>query len=111
MGNVSLINGHIDPDYSPEQMLTMLNDELEELVDGFYDGIHLRPFKVEDEYEIQLEDAIEELFYKYKDVVSIFSIEKDTCFESPAYDVGIISIAYVNSITGLEHLILRWEVE
>ena len=110
MGNVSLINGHIDPDFSPEQRLTMLNDELEELVDDFYDGCNLRPFKIKNDYEIQLDDAIEELLRSYRDIISVFSVEKDTCFESPSYDVGIISVAYANPVTGLEHFILRWEV-
>ena len=41
MGSVSLINGHIDPDESPEERLTKLNDELELLVDSFYDGVYL----------------------------------------------------------------------
>lgn len=109
MGSVSLINGHIDPDASPEERLTKLNDELELLVDSFYDGIHLLPSKEVDGEEVMLEGAIYELLRKYKDIVSIISIETDTCFESCSYDVGVISVAFANSITGIEHHLLRWE--
>ena len=107
--SVSLINGHIDPDFSPEQRLTMLNDELEELVDSFYDGIYLCQSKEIDGEEIMLEGAIYELLRKYKDIVSIISIETDTCFESCSYDVGVISVAFANPVTGIEHHLLRWE--
>lgn len=109
MGSVSLINGHIDPDVSPEERLTKLNDELEELVDSFYDGVCLCQSKEIDGKEVMLEDAITELLHKYKDIVSVFSIETDTCFESCGYDVGVISVAFANPITGIEHHLLRWE--
>ena len=108
--SVSLINGHIDPDLSPEQRLTMLNDELEELVDSFYDGTYLCQSKeTDDGEEVMLEGAIYELLRKYKDIVSIISIETDTCFESCSYDVGVISVAFANPVTGIEHHLLRWE--
>ena len=108
--SVSLINGHIDPDFSPEQRLTMLNDELEELVDSFYDGVYLCQSKeTDDGEEVMLEGAIYELLRKYKDIVSIISIETDTCFESCSYDVGVISVAFANPVTGIEHHLLRWE--
>ena len=107
--SVSLINGHIDPDFSPEQRLTMLNDELEELVDSFYDGVCLCQSKEIDGEEVMLEGAIYELLRKYKDIVSIISIETDTCFESCGCDVGVISVAFANPVTGLEHHLLRWE--
>ena len=108
--SVSLINGHIDPDFSPEQRLTMLNDELEELGDSFYDGTYLCQSKeTDDGEEVMLEGAIYELLRKYKDIVSIISIETDTCFESCGYDVGVISVAFANPVTGLEHHLLRWE--
>ena len=107
--SVSLINGHIDPDFSPEQRLTMLNDELEELVDSFYDGTYLCQSKEIDGEEIMLEGAIYELLRKYKDIVSIISIETDTCFSNPSYDVGVISVAFANPVTGIEHHLLRWE--
>ena len=107
--SVSLINGHIDPDFSPEQRLTMLNDELEELVDSFYDGVYLCQSKEIDGEEIMLEGAIYGLLRKYKDIVSIISIETDTCFESCSYDVGVISVAFANPVTGIEHHLLRWE--
>lgn len=109
MGSVSLINGHIDPDASPEERLTRLNDELELLVDSFYDGTYLLPSKEVNGEEIMLEGAIYELLRKYKDIVSIISIETDTCFESCSYDVGVISVAFANSVTGIEHHLLRWE--
>ena len=82
--SVSLINGHIDPEFSPEQRFTMLNDELEELVDSFYDGVYLCQSKEIDGEEIMLEGAIYELLRKYKDIVSIISIETDTCFSNPS---------------------------
>ena len=107
--SVSLINGHIDPDLSPEQRLTMLNDELEELVDSFYNGTYLCQSKEIDGEEVMLEGAIYELLRKYKDIVSIISIETDTCFESCSYDVGVISVAFANPVTGIEHHLLRWE--
>ena len=107
--SVSLINGLIDPDLSPEQRLTMQNDELEELVDSFYDGTYLCQSKEIDCEELMLEGAIYELLRKYKDIVSIISIETDTCFESCSYDVGVISVAFANPVTGIEHHLLRWE--
>lgn len=111
MGNVSLINGHIDPDFSPEQRLTMLNDELEELVDMFYDGCRLCQSKYFENIseEVLLEDAIKHLFSRYNDIISVYSIETDTCFESCGCDVGVISVAFANPVTGLEHHLLRWE--
>ena len=109
MGSVSLINGHIDSDMSPEERLTKLNDELELLVDSFYDGVYLCQSKEIDGEEVMLEDAITELLHKYKDIVSAFSIETDTCFESCSYDVGVISVAFANPVTGIEHHLLRWE--
>lgn len=108
--SVSLINGHIDPEVSPEERLIKLNDELEELVDSFYDDIYLRQSKEDDSgEEIMLEKAIYKLLRKYKDIVSVISIETDTCFESCSCDIGVISVAFVNSVTGLEHYLLRWE--
>ena len=93
-----------------EEKLTKLNDELEKLVDEFYDGIHLlRSKEDENGEEIMLEGAIYELLRKYKDIVSVISIEIDECFSNTSYDVGVISVAFVNSVTGLEHHLLRWE--
>ena len=92
-----------------EERLTKLNDELEELVDSFYDGVYLCQSKDVDGEEVMLEDAIADLLYKYKDIVSVSSIETDTCFSNPSYDVGIISVAFANPVTGLEHHLLRWE--
>lgn len=107
--SVSLINGHIDPDLSLEQRLTMLNDELEELVDSFYDGVYLCQSKEINGEEVMLEDAITDLLHEYKDIVPVFSIETDTCFSNPSYDVGVISVAFANPVTGIEHHLLRWE--
>jgi hypothetical protein len=109
--SVSLINGHIDLEITPEMRLATFNDELEELVDMFYDGCQLCQSKYFEDIseEVLLEDAIRHLFSRYKDIISIYSIETDTCFESCGYDVGVISIAFVNPITGLEHHLLRWE--
>lgn len=93
-----------------EERLTKLNDELEELVDSFYDGVYLYPSKEgENGEEIMLEGAIYELLRKYKDIVSILSIETDECFSNASYDVGVISVAFTNPVTGLEHHLLRWE--
>lgn len=92
-----------------EERLTKLNDELEELVDSFYDGTYLCQSKEIDGEEVMLEGAIYELLRKYKDIVSIISIETDTCFSNPSYDVGVISVAFANPVTGIEHHLLRWE--
>ena len=92
-----------------EERLTKLNDELEELVDSFYDGVHLCQSKEIDGEEVMLEGAIYELLRKYKDIVSILSIETDECFSNASYDVGVISVAFTNPVTGLEHHLLRWE--
>jgi hypothetical protein len=40
---------------------------------------------------------------------TIISIETDTCFSNPSYDVGVISVAFANPVTGIEHHLLRWE--
>lgn len=109
--SVSLVNGHIDPDYStPEERLTKLNDELEEVVDSFYNGIYLCRSKEIEGEKVILEDAIADLLNDYKDIVSTVSIETDTCFEvRGGYAVGVISVAFTNPITGIEHYLLRWE--
>ena len=109
--SVSLINGHIDPEITPEMRLTTFNDELEELVDMFYDDCRLCQSKYFEDIseEVLLEDAIKHLFSRYKDIISVYSIETDTCFESCGCDVGVISVAFANPVTGLEHHLLRWE--
>ena len=92
-----------------EERLTKLNDELEELVDSFYDGVYLCQSKEIDGEEVMLEDAITDLLHEYKDIVPVFSIETDTCFSNPSYDVGVISVVFANPVTGIEHHLLRWE--
>lgn len=94
-----------------EKRVTALKEELEEVVDGFYEGVNLCQSIIDEETqeEIMLEDAIAELFANYRDVIIMSSIETDTCFESPGIDVGVVSVVYVNQVTGLEHFILRWE--
>ena len=89
--------------------VTALKDELEELVDSFYEGCILRRAKNFGEENVTIEDAIEDLFKKYKDAILIYSIEADNYYSDNSQKIGVTSVAYVNLVTGLEHFILRWE--
>lgn len=89
--------------------VTALKDELEELVDSFYEGCVLRRTRNCDGENITIEDAVEDLFKKYKDAILVYSIEADNYYSDNSQKIGVTSIAYVNLVTGLEHFILRWE--
>lgn len=108
MSYVSLIDGHIDFDDS-EARLADLKKDIDELVDSFYEYGELHQSKEVDGEEVMLEDALAELLHEYKDIVNVSSIETETCFESCGYDTGVISLAFVNPITGLEHYLFQWE--
>ena len=94
-----------------EKRLIALKSEIEQTFDMFseaYGYLTLTAFNFGGE-EIDLEEELKKVFYEYRDVVAAVQIEVETVFESPAYTCGVISVAFVNQITGLETYLEKWE--
>ena len=90
-----------------ESRLIELKQKIEEAFEDFDYQYYKEDEKTGE--EICFDKAIEALFYEYKDIVSVFTVEEMTTFDSPGYDCGVIMIAFVNCITGLETYLEKWE--
>lgn len=94
-----------------EKRLIALKSEIEQAFDMFsetYGYLTLTAFSFGGE-EVNLEEELKKVFYEYRDVVAAVQIEVETVFESPGYTCGVISVAFVNPITGLETYLEKWE--
>lgn len=87
-----------------ENRLSQLKTEIEKVFERFC-GSKV----IYDADEIYIEDELTKVFNNFKDIVSVLSIEELTTFESPGYDCGVISVAFVNPVTGLETYLEQWE--
>lgn len=94
-----------------EKRLIALKSEIEQTFEMFseaYGYLTLTAVNFGGE-EVDLEEELKKVFYEYRDVVAVFQIETETMFESPGYTCGVISVAFVNQITGLETYLEKWE--
>jgi hypothetical protein len=94
-----------------EKRLIALKSEIEQTFDMFSEAhgyLTLTAFNFGGE-EVDLEEELRKIFHEYCDVVPVVQIETETIFESPGYTCGIISVAFVNQITGLETYLEKWE--
>jgi hypothetical protein len=95
-----------------EERLVNLRNEIYGVFNRFsWDG-YLSSCLYDDakEEEIELAAAIEEVFEKYHDIVSVVQIDSIETFDNPSYTTGAIMVAFVNKITGLETFLEQWEV-
>ena len=85
--------------------------ELKQKIEEAFEDFDYRYYKEDEETgeEICFDKVIEDLFYEYRDIVSVSIIEEMTTFNSPGYDCGVIMIAFVNCVTGLETYLEKWE--
>jgi hypothetical protein len=97
-----------------EQRLIELKNEIYQVFDTFssqtgYLQLYFRPDE-DSEEELEIDAVLEEIFSKYKDIVSIYTVESITTFDSPGITTGALMIAFVNSVTGLETYLEEWEI-
>lgn len=85
--------------------------ELKQKIEEAFEDFDYQYYKIDEETEEEVcfDKTIEELFYEYRDIVSVFTVEEMTTFNSPGYDCGVIMIAFVNPVTGLETYLEKWE--
>lgn len=95
-----------------EERLVNLRNEIYGVFNRFsWDG-YLSPclYDEDKEEEIELAAALEEVFEKYHDIVSVVQIDSIETFDNPSYTTGAIMVAFVNEVTGLETFLEQWEV-
>lgn len=101
--------------FHEEQRLIDLKNEIYQVFDTFSDWGYLRLCIIKEnengeKEELEIDTVLNEIFKRYKDIVSVYTIDTITTFDNPGITTGALMIAFVNSVTGLETYLEEWEI-